>query len=154
MDPISNPVIAKKQSYVVVLSKLEGERADLNNPVAAPASKLEGERVDLNNPVAAPASKDDGDKSVEIISYGHMFSPYKSHLQREFSEEDRTFEAQRKRYKRLSEWKWSQVINLDDSKEDDKEEELEDTTDSSSKKKTELKIPQVSIQKRNRFHSA
>uniref|UniRef100_A0A251UUH5 Uncharacterized protein n=1 Tax=Helianthus annuus TaxID=4232 RepID=A0A251UUH5_HELAN len=69
MDPISNPVIAKKQSYDVVLSKLEGERADLNNPVAA------------------PASKDDGDKSVEIISYGHMFSPYKSHLQREFTEE-------------------------------------------------------------------
>ncbi|KAF5798999.1 hypothetical protein HanXRQr2_Chr07g0299561 [Helianthus annuus] len=87
MDPISNPVIAKKQSYDVVLSKLEGGRADLNIPVAAPASKLEGERADLNNPVAAPASKDDGDKSVEIISYGHMFSPYKSHLQREFTEE-------------------------------------------------------------------
>ncbi|KAJ0948405.1 hypothetical protein HanRHA438_Chr01g0026821 [Helianthus annuus] len=99
-------------------------------------------------------SKDQDDKSVEIISHGAMFSPYKSTLQREFSEEDRKYESQRKRSKRLTEWKWSQVINLDDSEEDDKEEELEDTADSSAKKKTELKIPQVSIQKRNRFHSA
>ncbi|MFS7888954.1 hypothetical protein Hanom_Chr00s000002g01601101 [Helianthus anomalus] len=83
-----------------------------------------------------------------------MFSPYKSHLQHEFTEEDRTCEAQRMRYKRLSEWKWSQVINLDDSEEDDKKEELEDTADSSAKKKTELKILQVSIQNKNRFHSA
>ncbi|KAJ0885194.1 hypothetical protein HanPSC8_Chr10g0442591 [Helianthus annuus] len=66
MDPISNPVIAKKQSYDVVLSKLEGERVDLNNPVATPASKLEGERADLNNPVAAPASKPVQEEIQEI----------------------------------------------------------------------------------------
>ncbi|KAJ0480985.1 hypothetical protein HanIR_Chr13g0637691 [Helianthus annuus] len=53
-----------------------------------------------------------------------MFSPYKSNLQREFSEEDQKFETQRKRSERLSEWKWSKVINLDDSEENDKEEEL------------------------------
>ncbi|KAJ0937395.1 hypothetical protein HanRHA438_Chr03g0141711 [Helianthus annuus] len=84
-------------------------------------------------------------KNVEIISHGAMFSSCKSNLQREFSEDDRKYESQRKRFKRLSEWKWSEVINLDDSEEDDKEEELEDTVDSSTKKKTELKIPQVSI---------
>ncbi|MFS8002085.1 hypothetical protein Hanom_Chr13g01197971 [Helianthus anomalus] len=33
-------------------------------------------------------SKDHGDKSVEIISHGAMFSPYKSNLQRQFSEEE------------------------------------------------------------------
>ncbi|KAJ0548874.1 hypothetical protein HanIR_Chr08g0388761 [Helianthus annuus] len=32
-------------------------------------------------------SKDDGYKSVDIISYGAMFSPYKSNLQREFSKD-------------------------------------------------------------------
>ncbi|KAM0046934.1 hypothetical protein Hdeb2414_s0009g00322421 [Helianthus debilis subsp. tardiflorus] len=96
--------------------------------------------------------QDHGDKCVEIISHGVMFSRYNSNLLREFSEEDLKYESQRKRPKRLSEWKWSQVINLYDSEEDDKEE-LEDTTDSSTKKKTELKIPQVSIQKRNIFHS-
>ena len=31
--------------------------------------------------------QDDGDKSVDIISYGAMFSPYKSNLQCEFSED-------------------------------------------------------------------
>ncbi|KAM0051106.1 hypothetical protein Hdeb2414_s0007g00231501 [Helianthus debilis subsp. tardiflorus] len=39
---------------------------------------------------------DDGDNSVEIISYGAMFSPYKPKLQRQFSEEDRKYENQRK----------------------------------------------------------
>ncbi|MFS7979663.1 hypothetical protein Hanom_Chr10g00930391 [Helianthus anomalus] len=112
--------------------------------------QLEGERADLNNSVATLASKDDGDKSVEIISYGHMFSPYKSHLQREFTEEDKKCEAQRKRYKRLSEWKWSDVVDLDDSDDDDKSEEFKDTADSNDK--TRLKIPRVSIQKRNRYH--
>ncbi|MFS7957926.1 hypothetical protein Hanom_Chr07g00672211 [Helianthus anomalus] len=33
------------------------------------------------------AKQDDGDKSVEIISYGAMYSPYKSNLQCEFSED-------------------------------------------------------------------
>ena len=66
---------------------------------------------------------------------------------------DRKFETQRKRSKRLSEWKWSEVINLDDSEDNDKEEELEDTADSSTNQKTRLKIPRVSIQKRNRFHA-
>ena len=31
--------------------------------------------------------QDNGDNSVEIICYDAMFSPYKSDLQREFSEE-------------------------------------------------------------------
>ncbi|KAF5773388.1 hypothetical protein HanXRQr2_Chr13g0588071 [Helianthus annuus] len=99
---------------------------------------------------------DDGDKSVDIVSYGAMFSPYKSNLQREFSEcnfKDRKFETQRKSSKRLSEWKWSVVINLDDSDDNDKEKELEDTANSSTNQKTRLKIPRVSIHKRNRFHA-
>ncbi|KAJ0838796.1 hypothetical protein HanPSC8_Chr14g0599051 [Helianthus annuus] len=45
--------------------------------------------------------KVDGVKSVDIICYGAMFSPYKSNLQREFSEEYRKFETQRKKSKRL-----------------------------------------------------
>ncbi|KAJ0539985.1 hypothetical protein HanRHA438_Chr00c33g0855311 [Helianthus annuus] len=53
---------------------------------------------------------DDGDKIVDIISYGAMFSPYKSNIQLEFSEEDQKFETQRKRSKRFFEWKWSEVI--------------------------------------------
>uniref|UniRef100_A0A251U558 Uncharacterized protein n=1 Tax=Helianthus annuus TaxID=4232 RepID=A0A251U558_HELAN len=122
-----------------------------SNVVKNQACKIENSKNQLHE---EHASKDHGDKSIEIISHGAMFSPYKSNLQREFSEEDRKYESQRKRSKRLSEWKWSEVISLDDSEEDDQEEELEDTTDSSIKKKTELKFPQVSIQKRNRFHSA
>ncbi|KAF5795045.1 hypothetical protein HanXRQr2_Chr08g0335171 [Helianthus annuus] len=112
--------------------------------------QLHDEHANLNSPVVEQASKDDGDKSVDIISYGAMFSPYKSNLQREFSEE---FESQRKRSKRLSQWKWSEVINLDDSEDNNKEEELEDTADSNTNQKTRLKIPRVSIQKRNRFHA-
>ncbi|MFS7980093.1 hypothetical protein Hanom_Chr10g00935281 [Helianthus anomalus] len=65
--------------------------------------QLHDEHANLNNPVVEQASKDDSDKSVDIISYGAMFSPYKSNLQRDFSEEDRKFETQRKRSKRLSE---------------------------------------------------
>ncbi|KAJ0699558.1 hypothetical protein HanOQP8_Chr10g0357191 [Helianthus annuus] len=80
-------------------------------------------------------SKDDGDNSVEIISYGATFSPYKSKLQRQFSEEDRKYENQKKRSKRLSKWKWVEVINLDDSEDDEKEDELDDTADSSTNKK-------------------
>ncbi|KAM0049687.1 hypothetical protein Hdeb2414_s0008g00288841 [Helianthus debilis subsp. tardiflorus] len=82
---------------------------------------------------------DDGDNSVEIISYGAMFSPYKSKLQRQFSEEDWKYENQKKRSKRLSEWKWVEVINLDDSEDDEKEDELDDTADSSTNKKNESK---------------
>ncbi|KAJ0494348.1 hypothetical protein HanIR_Chr12g0596451 [Helianthus annuus] len=63
-------------------------------------------------------SKDDGDNRVE------MFSPYKSKLQRQFSEEDRKYENQKKRSMRLSEWKWVDVINLDDSEDDEKEDEI------------------------------
>ncbi|KAM0063029.1 hypothetical protein Hdeb2414_s0003g00086371 [Helianthus debilis subsp. tardiflorus] len=80
-------------------------------------------------------SKDDGDNSVENISYGAMFSPYKSKLQRQFSEEDRKYENRKKRSKRLSELNWVEVINLDDSEDDEKEDELDDTADSSTNKK-------------------
>ncbi|MFS7986585.1 hypothetical protein Hanom_Chr11g01012091 [Helianthus anomalus] len=110
--------------YVIFSFQLEGERADLNNPAAAPASKV----VRLNNELFLLRvfffffCRMMGDKSIEIIGYGHMFSSYKSHLQREFIEEDRKCEAQRKRYKRLSEWKWSDMVDLDDSDDDDKAE--------------------------------
>ncbi|KAJ0525671.1 putative transcription factor interactor and regulator CCHC(Zn) family [Helianthus annuus] len=85
--------------------------------------------------VDSSSSQDDGDNSVEIISYGAMINPYKSKLQRQFSEEDRKYENQKKRSKRLSEWKWVEVINLDDSEDDEKENELDDTADSSTNKK-------------------
>ncbi|KAJ0702306.1 hypothetical protein HanPI659440_Chr14g0527981 [Helianthus annuus] len=65
-----------------------------------------------------------------------MFSPYKYNLQREFSEEEQKFETQRKISKRLSEWKWSEVNNLDDSEHHDKEDVLEDTADSSTNQNT------------------
>ncbi|KAJ0717067.1 putative malate dehydrogenase [Helianthus annuus] len=75
-----------------------------------------------------------GEKSVpELIKDDEC--PYKSKLQRQFSEEDRKYENQKKRSKRLSEWKWVEVINLDDSENDEKEDELDDTADSSTNKK-------------------
>ncbi|KAF5764044.1 hypothetical protein HanXRQr2_Chr15g0687441 [Helianthus annuus] len=93
---------------------------------------MHDEHANLNNPFVKQASKDDA-----------IFVIFK----------DRKFETQRKISKRFSEWKWSEVMNLDDSDNNDKEEELENTVDSSTNQKTKLKIPRVSIQKRNRFHA-
>ncbi|KAJ0581915.1 hypothetical protein HanHA300_Chr04g0146531 [Helianthus annuus] len=95
MDPVLNSIVAKNQVCEIENSEIQSH----------------DEHANLNNPFVEQASKDYGDKSVDIISYGAMFSPYKSNLQREFSEENRKFETQKKRSKRLSEWKWSDVIN-------------------------------------------
>ncbi|KAF5787334.1 hypothetical protein HanXRQr2_Chr10g0451571 [Helianthus annuus] len=146
MDPVMNSVVAKNQACEIENSKIQlHEHANLNNPVVEQASKV---LILLVFKCMFYCRI-----SVDIISYGTMFSPYKFNLQRDFSEEDRKFETQRKRSKRLSEWKWSEIINLDDSEDNDKEEELEDTVDSSTNQKTRLKLPRVSIQKRNRFHA-
>ncbi|KAF5786748.1 hypothetical protein HanXRQr2_Chr10g0444671 [Helianthus annuus] len=72
MDPVLNSIVAKNQACEVENSKIQ----------------LHDEHANLNNSFVKQASKDDGDKSVDIISYGAMFSLYKSNLQREFSEED------------------------------------------------------------------
>ncbi|KAJ0857322.1 hypothetical protein HanRHA438_Chr13g0588751 [Helianthus annuus] len=116
-------------TYLIFKIQLHDEHANLNNPFVEKASSV------LILLVFKYYLCGDGDKSVDIISYGAMFSSYKSNLQREFSKDDRKFETQRKRSKRLSEWKWSEVINLDDSEDNDKEEELEDTADSSTNQK-------------------
>ncbi|KAJ0879928.1 hypothetical protein HanRHA438_Chr10g0457141 [Helianthus annuus] len=71
MDPVLNSIVAKNQACEVENSKIQ----------------LHDEHANLNNSFVKQASKDDGDKSVDIISYGAMFSLYKSNLQREFSEE-------------------------------------------------------------------
>ncbi|MFS8033110.1 hypothetical protein Hanom_Chr17g01565601 [Helianthus anomalus] len=129
------------------MAALHDEHANLNHPTVEQASKV------LNLLVLSIIFAMMVIKSVYIISYGAMFSPYKSNLQREFSEDDQKFETQRKRYERLSEWKWSAVINLDDSEDNYKEEQLEDTPDSKTNQKTRLKVHPVSIQKRNEFHA-
>ncbi|KAK1429981.1 hypothetical protein QVD17_12375 [Tagetes erecta] len=102
------------------------------------------------------ASKADSGSSVEIINHGLIVSPYKSDLEREWSEEDRIFEQQNKIYenrikrvKRLNEeWNWSEVIELDGSNEEEKN--LFKNYTNSAMKKSPLKIPKVSIQKRTR----
>ncbi|KAJ0593510.1 hypothetical protein HanRHA438_Chr00c01g0842921 [Helianthus annuus] len=67
MDPDLNSIVAKGQFCYI--------------------AALHDERANLNNTFVEQASMDDGDKSVDIISYGAMFSPYKFNLQCEFSED-------------------------------------------------------------------
>ncbi|KAF5799711.1 hypothetical protein HanXRQr2_Chr07g0307701 [Helianthus annuus] len=72
MDPVLNLIVAKNQACEIENFKIQ----------------LHDEHANLNNPVAEQASKDDDDDtSVDIISYGAMFSPYKFNLQHEFNEE-------------------------------------------------------------------
>ncbi|MFS7929824.1 hypothetical protein Hanom_Chr04g00336961 [Helianthus anomalus] len=123
MDTIPNSTIWKDQTCEIEASKVN-------------LIQLHDKHTTLNKPIALQASKDDGEKSVDIICYGATFSPYKSDLQREFSEDNQKFETQTKRSKRLSGWKWSEFINLDDSNDNNKENELEDTADSKTNKKT------------------
>ncbi|KAL9997578.1 hypothetical protein Hdeb2414_s0615g00924601 [Helianthus debilis subsp. tardiflorus] len=66
MKPVLDSLDAKKQACDIEKSKIQ--------------------HTNLNIPVVEQAF-DDGDNSAEIISYGAMFSPYKSKLQRQFSEE-------------------------------------------------------------------
>lgn len=63
------------------------------------------------------------------------------------------FETQRKRSKKLFEWKWSQIIDLVGFDDNDEEGILEDTVDPSTNLKTQFEIPWVSIQKHKRFHA-
>ncbi|KAL8193714.1 hypothetical protein R6Q57_026406 [Mikania cordata] len=62
----------------------------------------------LENPIEEETS------SVEIISYGQCFSPYKSQLHRQFSEEDRKMEKDIKRMNALLKWRWDLVIDVDE----------------------------------------
>ncbi|KAF5778432.1 hypothetical protein HanXRQr2_Chr12g0547391 [Helianthus annuus] len=71
MDTVLNSIVAKNQVCKIENSKIQ----------------LHDEYANLNNLVVEQASKDDSDKSVDILSYGAMFSSYKSNLEREFSEE-------------------------------------------------------------------
>ncbi|KAM0026860.1 hypothetical protein Hdeb2414_s0020g00562961 [Helianthus debilis subsp. tardiflorus] len=63
MDPVLNSIVAKGQFCYI--AALHDEHANLNNTFVL--------------------LQDDGDKSIHIISYGAMFSLYKSNLQCEFS---------------------------------------------------------------------
>ncbi|MFS7928033.1 hypothetical protein Hanom_Chr04g00316171 [Helianthus anomalus] len=67
MNPVLNSIVAKFQFCYI--------------------AALHDEHNNLNNTFVEQASKDDGDKSIHIIFYGAMFSPYKSNLQCEFSED-------------------------------------------------------------------
>ncbi|KAM0057033.1 hypothetical protein Hdeb2414_s0005g00153511 [Helianthus debilis subsp. tardiflorus] len=69
MDPVPNSIVAKNQTYEIENSKLLDEHANLNNPVVE------------------QASEDDGAKTIDIISYGAIFSLYKFNLHCEFSKD-------------------------------------------------------------------
>ncbi|KAI3803029.1 hypothetical protein L1987_31177 [Smallanthus sonchifolius] len=56
-----------------------------------------------------------GSDSVEIISFGANFSPYKSQFEREFIEEMRHFEKHGKRKRALLNWKWDDVVDISSS---------------------------------------
>ncbi|KAI3803453.1 hypothetical protein L1987_31605 [Smallanthus sonchifolius] len=88
------------------------------------------EQNDNSKPMALKSKKSaiskDSD-SVEIISFGPNFSPYKSQFEREFSEEMRHFEKHRKRKKALIDWKWDNVVDISSS---DYDVELIDMTQS------------------------
>ncbi|MFS8013563.1 hypothetical protein Hanom_Chr14g01334411 [Helianthus anomalus] len=125
MEPVLNSLDAKIQAFDIEKSKIQ--HTNLNTPVV--------EQAFFIMLLFGVLLYDDSDNSVEIIFYGAMFSPYKSNLQRQFSKEDQKYENQKKISKRLSEWKWVEVIILDDSEDDEKEDELNDTADSSTNKK-------------------
>ncbi|KAK9063717.1 hypothetical protein SSX86_017589 [Deinandra increscens subsp. villosa] len=83
--------------------------------------------------------------SVEIIEASHHFSPYKSHIAREISDELRANERDDKRLKNLMNWNWDDTIDLCSSESDrditdltlSRENELSDTTDSLENYKSE-----------------
>ncbi|KAJ0803063.1 hypothetical protein HanPI659440_Chr03g0135811 [Helianthus annuus] len=143
MDPVLNLIVAKNQACEIENSmiRLHDEHANLNNQVVEQAS----------NVLILLVFK------MIVIKVLILFLMVQclviTSLIFNMNLVKRSFETQRKRFKRLSEWKWSEVINLDDSEDNVKEEELEDTTDSSINQNTRLKIPRVSIQKRNGFHA-
>ncbi|KAJ0680333.1 hypothetical protein HanPI659440_Chr16g0623051 [Helianthus annuus] len=97
------------------------------------------------NPLNRQEQADSG--SVEIISVG-PFSPYKSHLSCEFSEEIRRIERQRKRSRDLLYWNWDDVSGFDQFS--DSEDEVDDTADSLESYNRKLKVPKVSIHRRSR----
>ncbi|KAI3694092.1 hypothetical protein L1987_77051 [Smallanthus sonchifolius] len=87
---------------------------------------------DNSKPIALKSEKyanSGGSDSVEIISFGANFSPYKSQFEREFIEEMRHFEKHRKRKRALMNWKWDDVVDVSSS---DDEVELIDMTQSLS----------------------
>ncbi|KAF5801980.1 hypothetical protein HanRHA438_Chr06g0263701 [Helianthus annuus] len=123
------------------------------------------------NPLNRQEQADSG--SVEIISVG-PFSPYKSQLFREFSEEIRRIERQRKRSRDLLYWNWDDVVSISSSNEEiefidmtvdadvdevigqsgfdqfsDSEDEVDDTADSLESYNRKLKVPKVSIHRRS-----
>ncbi|KAJ0752909.1 hypothetical protein HanPI659440_Chr09g0329781 [Helianthus annuus] len=69
MNPVLNSIVAKCQFCYITAIQLHDEHASLNNTFVE------------------QASKGDGDKSIDIIFYGAVFSPYKSNLQCDFSED-------------------------------------------------------------------
>ncbi|XP_021987019.1 uncharacterized protein LOC110926785 isoform X1 [Helianthus annuus] len=95
--------------------------------------------------------------SVEIISYGQYFSPFKSEMHREVIEQFQNIEKQAKRKHALLTWKWDEVIDITQSEDsngqkdaskakqqDDLESELSDTADSLDSPLKRSKIPRIS----------
>ncbi|KAJ0878681.1 hypothetical protein HanRHA438_Chr10g0442531 [Helianthus annuus] len=94
--------------------------------------------------------------SVEIISYGQYFSPFKSEMHREVIEQFQNIEKQAKRKHALLTWKWDEVIDITQSEDsngqkddfkakqqDDLESELSDTADSLDSPLKRSKIPRI-----------
>ncbi|KAJ0444191.1 hypothetical protein HanIR_Chr16g0829081 [Helianthus annuus] len=92
--------------------------------------------------------------SVEIISYGQYFSPFKSEMHREVIEQN--IEKQAKRKHALLTWKRDEVIDITQSEDsngqkddfkakqqDDLESELSDTADSLDSPLKRSKIPRI-----------
>ncbi|MFS8016144.1 hypothetical protein Hanom_Chr15g01364971 [Helianthus anomalus] len=55
--------------------------------------------------------------SVEIISYGQYFSPFKSEMHREVFEQFQNIEKQAKRKHVLLTWKWDEIIDITKSED-------------------------------------
>ncbi|KAK9060929.1 hypothetical protein SSX86_018109 [Deinandra increscens subsp. villosa] len=105
---------------------------------------------------------------VEIIEYSHHFSPYKSHLARELSDEDRQAAREHRRFLNRLNWDWEHTIEISSSDEkpviedftsvDDlatsdstDENEIADTADSLENFENDKNVPDVIIKGHIKF---
>ncbi|KAI3785687.1 hypothetical protein L1987_44811 [Smallanthus sonchifolius] len=124
-DPSTKPSHPMKEKQEICQEKVIS--------VDSPKKPSEGvsanmKQHDNSKPIALKSEKpanSGGSDSVEIISFGANFSPYKSQFEREFMEEMRHFEKQGKRKRALMNWKWDDVVDINSS---DDEVELIDMT--------------------------
>ncbi|XP_021974994.1 GATA zinc finger domain-containing protein 15-like [Helianthus annuus] len=89
---------AKKEKESSIEVKVESS-TDVAGNVVDEKQQKEADQIETEANTKVPITEDDGDKSIDIIFYGATFSPYKSNLQCEFSEDlfiyrDQKFETQ------------------------------------------------------------